>query len=207
MRPEHRGMIQVDPYVLFPENRAGNAVYLNNEMLLSLPGRTIIDVLPLPVEGRFAYVASNEAGEMELGVQKRDQDGAVRIDKISKDVFHAVMVLDGVVYKKMFRLIENKILDLLPSSKTPDGAVAGPGGVVFFHVASTTMEDRSDGTQKQVFGLKVHVTQGEEERLKSLSYLVQNGLPKLEFSWVDETTIRYKLSDGKQEEVSLSQFQ
>lgn len=205
--PEYRGVIQIDSYVIFPENRSGNAVYLEDKMIYSREGETILDVLPLPVEGRFIYLARDANEDMTLRVFTTSYDGKIQVKKVAEGVFHAKMDLDGVPYKKMYRLIDNKILDLLPTSKTADGPVAGASGVVFFHVASASDSEDEEGKLKQVFGLRVHLTQGEAVRLRSLDFVVKNALPRLKIEWVDAETVAYTLDNGKREVLTLSQFQ
>jgi hypothetical protein len=204
--PNNRGIITFEPYSVFPENRPGNAVYLNNVQLFSLDNQVIIDVLPLPLEGRFAYLATDSQDKTALGVHLKDSDGPPRITRVADGFYHVVMVLDGVVYKKVYRLIDNKILDLLSASKTADGAIAGPIGVLFYHVA-TADKEQVDGTERPVFGLQLHLALFSEERLRHLSYLVRNTLPTLDLKWVDENRVSYRLADGRTDELSVSQFQ
>lgn len=205
--PDHRGLINFDPYEVFPENRPGNGVYLDNVKVFSLPGRAVIDVLPLPPSGRFAYLAQSPEGDITLGVRTTENDGEVRIDPVTDDVFHVVIVLDGVVYKKVFRLIDENILDLLPTSRTADGVVAGPEGrVAFYHVATADREE-VNGQERSIFGMRVHVSLGQDERLRSLDYLIRNTLPSLELAWEDANTLVYTLADGRTGRLTLPQFQ
>lgn len=204
--PNYRGIINFGPYALFPENRLGNSVYLDNVRVFSLPDQAIIDVLPLPVEGRFVYLARDAAGLLDIGVRTLEVDGAVDIEPVTEGVYHVTMVLDGVVYKKMYRIIESNLLDLLPASKTADGAVPGPGGVAFYHVATAEREEEN-GSERMVFGLRLHLSAGEEERVRDLDYLVYNTRARLDLAWLDENTVVYTLADGRSERISVSQFQ
>ena len=204
--PNHRGLAPYDPYVVFPENRPGNGIYLDNQLVFETPDLTIVDVLPLPVQGRFAYYALNAQGGGTLGVSGKGSDAKPHITEIAPGFFHATMVLDGVVYKKMYRIIDQNILDLLPSSKTPDGAVAGPVGVVFYHVA-TTERIEENGQPKSVFGLRLHLALYEDERTRHLNYVITNALPSVKLTWLDESRIEVGMSEGRSEVLSVAQFQ
>jgi hypothetical protein len=204
--PNHRGMAPFEPYVVFPENRPGNGVYLDNQLIFNTPEQTLVDVLALPAEGRFAYYAIGPQGKGSLGVYVKPNDGKARVDEITPGFYHLVVVMDGVVYKKLYRIIDNNILDLLPSSKTADGAVPGPVGVVFYHVATTVRESEA-GQPRRGFGLKLHVALYEDERTRHLDYLITNDLPDLKITWLDESRIQIGLADGRSETLSLSQFQ
>jgi len=204
--PKFRGTVKFEQYAVFPENRPGNGVYLNSILLYSVDGQTIQDVLPLTLEGRFVFLADN-GQEQTLGVRVVEElDKPPRIKPVGKGLFHVVLVLDGVVYKKLYRVIESKIYDLLPSSKTADGAEAGLNGVTFYHITSAEKEETESGS-RSIFGMKLHVVLYEDERVHSLGHNIRNTLPSLDLKWVDEKTISYKLADGTIEELSLAQFQ
>ncbi|MEE8395009.1 MAG: hypothetical protein V3S29_03070 [bacterium] len=203
----HRGVVSFEPYQVFPENRPNNAVYLNNRMVLSLPGETVVFVKPLAKEGRFAYLTINEFAETNLRVFLPPTDPAPRIRQVAPPLYHVVMVMDGVVYKKMYRILQgNTILDLLPTSKTADGAAVGETGVLFYHVSSVSRDAEGEDPALQ-FGLRIHLVLFEEERLRTLDYSVINTLPSLLLSWLDEASVQYQLADGRMETLSIAQFQ
>jgi hypothetical protein len=204
--PNHRGLAPFDPYVVFPENRPGNAVYLNNTLVFEAGEQTVVDVLPLPVPGRFAYYALDTQGTGSLNVFVQPKDPKPRIEEIASGFYHVVLVLDGVVYKKLYRIVDRNILDLLPSSKTADGPVAGPAGVVFFHVA-TAIHDTADGQDKRGFGLKMHLALYNDPHTRDLSYLITNDRPDLKLTWLDDSHIQVGLAGGETQVIAVSQFQ
>lgn len=204
--PNHRGIVAFDPYIVFPESRVGNGVYLEERLIFAAPGTAILDVLPLPVDGRFTYYAQDSEGTESLGAFISGGDTKPKVRKITRGVFHLSVSLQGVLYKKLYRVVEGKLLDLLPNSKTADGAVAGETGVLFYHVASTILEDE-EGQPKSAFGLRLHLSLFEEERTRHLGYLLVNGLPSIKMSWLDESKIEIVLADGRTQILSISQFQ
>jgi len=204
--PNHRGVAPFEPYQVFPENRPGNGVYLDNQLVFETKDLTIVDVLALPVPGRFAYYALDGQGNGTLNVVVGPNDPKPRIELVTQGFYHAVVVLDGVVYKKLYRIIDRNVLDLLPSSKTADGPVAGPVGVVFYHVA-TAIRETADGQSKRSFGLKLHLALYDSDRTQHLDYLINNALPELKFRWLDDGHIEVGFSDGRTEVLSLTQFQ
>ena len=204
--PNHRGIVSFDSYIVFPESRVGNGVYREDRLIFSAPGTAILDVLPLPVDERFVYYGQDSEGTESLGAFISGGDTKPRIRQITRGVFHLSVSLQGVVYKKLYRVFEGKLLDLLPNSKTADGAVAGEAGVLFYHVASTIREDE-EGKPKSAFGLRLHMSLFEEERTRHLGYLLVNGLPSMKMSWLDESKIEIALADGRTQILSISQFQ
>jgi hypothetical protein len=204
--PAHRGIVPFGPYQIFPENRPGNGVYLNNRLVLSVPEHTITGVKPLVKEGRFAYVVRSRFGGTELGVYLPTAEPPPRIKPIAEGFYHAVVVIDGTVYKKLFRLVRDTIVDLLPNSKTADGMTVGAPGILFYHVSSVATEEQ-DGRLVNQFGLRLHLALFEEERLRHLDYPIMNTLPRLELAWNGDTGIEVRLADGRVEVLSISQFQ
>lgn len=204
---DHKGIVSFGAYQVFPENRVDNAVYLNNRMVLSLPGQSIRYLLPLIKEGRFAYLATSETGERELGIYLPPTDPSPRVKGVAPGIYHAVIVMDGVVYKKIYRVLQNSVIvDLLPASKTADGLAVSSNGVLFFHVASAS-SSKVNGKRVSEFALRLHLVLFEEERLRHLDYPIINALPQLVLGWEDETTIKYTLSDGRTDTLSIAQFQ
>lgn len=204
--PNHRGITTFEPYLVFPENRPGNGVYLDNRLVFETPDQIVVDVLPLAVEGRFVYYALDAQGTGSIGVSLKPNDGKPRIDEVTPGFYQVVLVLDGVVYKKLYRIVEHNILDLLPSSKTADGPVAGPVGVMFYHVA-TAIRETEDGQTKRGFGLKLHLALFDDERTRHLDYLITNTLPELKITWLDDARVEIGLADGRTQILSVSQFQ
>jgi hypothetical protein len=206
--PTHRGVVAADTYEIFPENRPGNGVYLQKKLLLTLVGETIRHVVPLAKPGRFAYLAADSAGKTRVGVFVQAQDKVARVTEVSAGFFHAVVTLDGVVYKKLFRVLDGRtVADLLSGSKTADGAIAGPRGVAFYHVSSTVDADAAPSSNDKQFGLQLHVALFDEDQVRHYSFSILNTLPQLNLVWNDADHITYTLADGRSEVLSLSQFQ
>ena len=204
---EHKGIVPFGPYQIFPENRPGNAVYLNNRLVVSVPERAIVQVVPLPKEGRFAYLTQNVFGNAELGVYLPPTDPTPKVKKVAEGFYYVVMVIEGIVYKKLYRIVQDaNIVDVLPRSKTADGVVAGEAGVLFYHVAGADTTEQ-DGRTIYQFRLRLHVLLFQEERLRNLDYPVINTLPRLKLAWKNGSGVEYMLADGRVEVLSLAQFQ
>jgi len=206
--PTHRGVIAVDVYQIFPENRPGNGVYIQNKLLLTLQNETIRHVLPLPKAGRFAYLAADAQGKARIGVFVQPQDKQIRLTDVGDGFFHTIVTIDGVVYKKLLRALEGRaIADLLPASKTADGPVAGERGVVFYHVSAAVEPDPSAGNPEKQFGMQLHLALYDEDQVRHYEFQIFSRLPQLTLTWNDAEHMSYKLEDGRSEVLSLSQFQ
>ena len=204
---EHKGVVAAGPYQIFPENRAGNGVYLNNQLMVSSPGNTIIQVVPLLKEGRFVYLARNAAGRSEVAVRLAGSDPPPRLKRLADGLYYAVMVIEEVVYKKVYRVLQDGVIvDVLPRSKTADGMTPGESGLLFYHVAGAETIEHEGKTIYQ-FALRLHLLMYQEERLCNLDYPVINTLPRLQLTWKNDASVEYTLADGRVEVLSTAQFQ
>ena len=204
---DHRGIVSFGAFEVFPENRVNNAIYQEGRLLLTVPGQVIKHILPLAEEGRFAYLTQDEAGQSNIGIHMKPDDPKPKIKIIAPGIFFVVNVMEGVVYKKMYRVVQNDtIVDLLQGSKTADGAVAGKNGVMFYHVAGINRSE-ADGKPLTEFKLRLHLLLYDDERLRHLDYPLVNTLPSLKLAWENETSITYGLADGRMETLSIAQFQ
>ncbi|MDH4121749.1 MAG: hypothetical protein OEV94_08615 [Deltaproteobacteria bacterium] len=203
--PQHRGIVAMETYQVFPENRPGNGVYLGNQLLLALPGKTIVAVTALPVEGRFVYLARNDQDKWEVGAHMAPGDSAPVITIVAPGYYTLTATMDGVVVKKVYRRVNTPALvDLLPYAKTADGVTAGAEGVVFFHVGKD--EPGAPTGTDQRFPLKLHLSLFNEGRVRHLPSPVYNGLPTAPIAWKDEKTFTLKRSNGQVLTVNTSQF-
>lgn len=204
---EHKGIVAAGPYQIFPENRPGNGIYLNKQLLVSSPGNTIIQILPMPREGRFVYLTRNEAGRSVVAVRLAASDPPPRLRRLADGLYYAVMVIEEVVYKKVYRVVQDgTIVDVLPRSKTADGITPGKSGLLFYHVAGAETIEQ-DGKTIYQFALRLHLLMYQEERLRNLDYPVINTLPRLKLAWKNDASVEYTLADGRVEVLSTAQFQ
>jgi hypothetical protein len=200
--PTHRGVVTVGNYQIFPENRAGNGIYADNVLMLSLPGQTLLDVGNLPPKGRFVYMA-RQGETRTVGVRGGANDPPPRVTEVSPGYFYVVTVLDGAAYKKLYRVQGATLTDLLPLSKTADGVTVGEKGILFFHIGKADEPDGANPT----FAIGVHLAVLGEARVRHLPKALQNTLPTLKMKWLDDARFEFTLADGTSETLNTSQFQ
>ena len=204
---QHQGLIAFGDFQIFPQNRRGNGVYLNNRLVFNLPEETLVYIQPLPQPGRMVYLARNNQEELRLGVVLGAGDPEPRVNRLGTRYYHVVLVIDGVVYKKMYHVTnDSTVVDLLPVSKTADGPILGPGGLLFYHVAAANNEEQ-DGKTVSTFDMRLHLVPPDGEQVRHLGYPIINALPRLDMEWIDANRISYRLSDGREGTLSVSQFQ
>lgn len=199
--PTHRGVVTVGSYQVFPENRPGNAVYLDSVLQLSVPGQIVLDVGSLPPKGRFVYLA-RQGDARTVGVRSGSGDPPPRVTEVSPGYYYVVTILDGVAYKKLYRVQGNTLADLLPSSKTADGVTVGEKGILFFHIGKADQPESGEAT----YTIGIHLALFGETRVRHLGAPVENSTPTIALKWLDASRFTYKLAGGKTETASVSDF-
>ena len=53
---EHRGIVDLSPYQIYPENRMGNAIYLDKKLLDSHPQRVILNITSIKDTKSYVYL-------------------------------------------------------------------------------------------------------------------------------------------------------
>ena len=202
--PNNRGVLSVGAYQVFPENRPSNGVYLRNRLVFTDPGFAIVDILPVSTTGRFVYLALDDAGNAVLKAYTRGADRLIRITEISPGFFQVLMFLKGLSYKKLYRIKDQKIVDALPSSRTADGPVVGPEGIVFYHIAS--IDRREETTEGPTFVFRLHLVQFNEDRTRHLSHAITNKRPRVRLRWLSNDRIRVRLTQGRRVTIRVSRF-
>ncbi len=201
--PTHRGIVPSGTYQIFPENRPGNGVYEEGVLVFSLPDDIIVSVAGLAPQGRFIYVARTGQQQRTLAVHMQPRDPTPRMTEISKGYVYVVGGLDGVGYKKFFRVQDRSVVDLLTASRTADGLTVGAKGIAFYHV--NRAEPAPDGTGQR-FGLRLHLALFGQERARHLGQDILNAKPALKLAWLDDSTLQVTLADGSTRTVEIAEF-
>ena len=202
----HKGVVESGPYQIFPENRPGNAVYLDGTLLLQLPGTTILSAAQIAPGGRFIYVARSGEGKRIVGFNTLPGDAQPRVTEPVKGYQYVISGFDGQGYKKFFRVTDTAAVDLLPTSRTADGLTVGPQGVLFFHVGSTATNAPGETTPPGSYGIRLHLLIPATGSVKHLGRSIFNTAPTIKLAWLEDGRIQYTLSDGKSETLAVSDF-
>jgi len=201
----HRGIVAAGPYQIFPENRPGNGVYLDGELLLSLPGQTVLSAAQIAPGGRFMYLVRSNDGKRTLGFRTLPNDVAPRLSEPVKGYQYAVAGFEGQGYKKFFRVTDAAITDLLPASRTADGLTSGEQGILFFHVGTTAGTHPGDAPAG-AYGIRLHWLNVGNGVVRHLGRPIYNSVPTLKLAWLDAGRFEYTLSDGTSEILNVTDF-
>ena len=203
--PKHRGIKTIGLFQVFPENRQDNAVYFRNRLVLTLAGKTIVDVAPISRTGRFVYIARDGEAISTFHANLDPKDRLVRITEITEGIFHLRMMIGGVAYKKLYRMSGGSILDALPTFKTAEGPAASPEGVVFYHVASIA-KNEEDAEAAPIFTLRLHFLPAGGDTVRHLPGPIFSTGTSGRLRWLSKTRIRFSFGQGKRAVFNTAQF-
>jgi hypothetical protein len=85
--PTHRGVIDLSPYQIFPENRMGNGIYLENKLLDSHSQRVILKIVNIKDTDNHVYLYSGLNGVPGLDIVKNDTGEDVRFWKVDPEFY------------------------------------------------------------------------------------------------------------------------
>ena len=184
-------------YQIFPVNRLGNTIYVNNKKLESKSGLVMVDVVKAP--GGFIYHAKDEAEQSILG--------------FTGDENAKFKSLDGGFYllstkesgNKIYRLNSvNIIQNLLPRYKTAGGLVYNNSDkAAFFHIAKGENIETEDGKLRYLYTFRIHIAKIDEPEVINLTLSISDYSPNLRMTWIDEETLQYSLSDGSIDRITI----
>ena len=117
--PDHRGVIEFTPFQIYPENRVGNGIYLEKELLDSHPQRVILNIVNIKDTDNHVYLYKGSNGVLGLDIVKNDTGEDVRFWQVDPEFYQYSNRTSGT--RRVFRIFENKIIPLLPNLRTGTG--------------------------------------------------------------------------------------
>ena len=206
---EHRGIVDLSPYQIYPENRMGNAIYLEKKLLDSHPQRVILNITSIKNTKSYVYLFRSQKGVLGLDIVKNDADGDARFWRIDPEFYQYTNRDFGI--QRVFRIFQNKVVPLLAHLRTGGGVATSTNHAIFYHITDSKDITRTNSSGQQftqkVYNFRLHLINRNFEKIQSLLNLqVQDISYSLKLKWVNEYSISYKLSNGKIETVDLRKY-
>jgi len=206
---EHRGIVDLSPYQIYPENRMGNGIYLDNKLLDSHPQRVILNITSIKNTKSYVYLYRAQNGVLGLDIVKNDADGDARFWKVDPEFYQYTNRDFGI--QRVFRIFQDKVLPLLTHLRTGAGVATSTNHAIFYHITDSKDITRTNSSGQQitqrVYTFRLHLINRNFEKIQSLLNLqVQDVSHRLKLKWVNEYSISYKLSNGKKETVDLRKY-
>jgi len=205
----HRGIVEISPYQIYPENRVGNGIYLNKKLLDSHPNRMIINIVSIKNTKSSIYLYKNQNGVLGLGIVKNKADGEARFWKVDDEFYQYSNPTTGI--QRVFRIFGKKIKPLLSNVRTGSGVTTSPTHAVFYHIIDSreitiTNASGEDVIQRN-YTFRLHVVNRKLENIGSiLNLIIKDTSYNLKLSWENESSISYKLSNGRKQKIDLREY-
>ena len=206
---EHRGILDLRPYQIYPENRIGNGIYLDKKLLDTHPQRAILNITSIKNTESYVYLFRDQNGVFGLGIVKNEADVDARFWNVDPEFYQYTNSSFGI--QRVFRIYQEKIVPLLTNIRTGSGVVTSANHAILYHITDSkditrTTSSGQEITQR-VYNFRLHLINRNFKKIQSLFNLqVQDVSYRLKLKWVNEYSVSYKLSNGKEETVDLRKY-
>ena len=196
----HRGLVYKNDFSYFPENRMGNGLYRDNNLLISKPNITIFDALLIKNTNSVIFLYENELSKLELGLYNNEKDGNGRFKKINDEFYEYTN--NAIGYQRIFRLINKKIIPVLEKLRTGTGVTLSKDHAVFYHIAQSgnTIIKDENGSETTFWNYKfrLHLTKKGNEKIMTIyNFLLEDSMPSLGLVWKNTNVLEVTKSNGK----------
>ena len=202
----HRGVIEFEPYHIYPENRVGNGIYLEKKLLDSHPKRIILNIVNIKDTENHVYLYRGLNGVLGLDIVRNDKGEDVRFWRVDPEFYQYSNRTSGT--KRIFRIFEDKIIPLLPNLRTGSGVTTSSTHAVFYHISNsknvTKFNQNGQEITNRIYTFRLHVIKRDLGGTESLYDLrIQDANYLLKLVWENEHSVSYKLSNGEKNIIDL----
>ncbi len=203
---EHRGILDLAPYQIYPENRIGNGIYLDKKLLDTHPQRVILNITSIKNTKSYVYLFRAQNGVLGLDIVKNEADGDARFWKVDPEFYQYTNRTYGI--QRVFRIFQDKMIPLLTHLRTGTGVATSTNHAIFYHITDSKDITRTNSSGQEitqrVYTFRLHLINRNYEKIQSLLNIkVMDVSHRLKLKWVNEYSVSYKLSNGKKETVDL----
>ncbi len=205
----HRGIVEVNSYQIYPENRIGNGIYTNKKLLDSHPERMITNIADIKGTKSSVYLYKNLKGDLGLGIIKNESDGEARFWRVDGEFYQYSNRSTGL--QRIFRIFKNKINPLLPNVRTGRGITISQNHAIFYHIINSQEisinNENGQEIKQRSYTFRLHVVNRNLEKIGSIFNLViKDTNYNLKLSWENQFTVSYKTTNGKNNIVDLRDY-
>ncbi len=206
---DHKGVVEIEPYHIYPENRVGNAIYLEKKLLDSHPQRVIINIVKVNDTENYVYLYRSLTGGFGLDIVKNNTEDDVRFWQVDPEFYQYSNRTSGT--RRVFRIFKDRIIPLLPNLRTGSGITASKTHAVFYHISNsknvTSVNENGQEITNRIYTFRLHVIKRDLEGLVSLYDLpIKDANYLLKLDWENKHSVSYKLSDRKKYTIDLRKY-
>ena len=205
----HRGVINLSPYQIFPENRMGNGIYLEKKLLDSHSQRVILKIVNIKSTESHVYLFRDQNGVLGLNIVKSESDRDARFWKIDPEFYQYSNNITGL--KRIFRIFKKNIQPILPNLRTGAGVTTSATHAIFYHISDSKdvirLNTSGEEVKTRLYTFRLHVINRKLGYSKNIiNLLIQDVNYRLKLVWEDVSSVSYKLSNGEKRTVDLLKY-
>ncbi|MBF0238789.1 MAG: hypothetical protein HQM12_13870 [SAR324 cluster bacterium] len=202
---QHRGVIYQGNYQIYPENRMGNGLYQDMQMVVTDPQQIVLEFDEFAENRTLVYLYKDVQGRLNLGLHDMSQDQKTSIKRVDNQFYE---IRDSAIgQRKIFRIFDGKLYSVLGKVRTATSVTPSANLIAFYHITSSENLQLEDGSTKQVFNFRIHIVKRNELEVHSIYNLpIQDASPRIDLDWVNDKTLSYTLSNGERHEILLDQM-
>ncbi|MGK5091701.1 hypothetical protein WDW89_06745 [Deltaproteobacteria bacterium TL4] len=202
MDDKHRGVVWLDKYQIYPENRLGNTLYSDKKLLVSDPNQMILEIMDISGLEGLVYLYANQETQMGIGLYDATATQRVEIKRVDDEFYEIRDRNTGT--QKIFRIYQGKLQSIFARSRTATQVTPAKRHVAFYHINSSKTVTNAEGIDQRIYSFRIHVLKRTESEPYTLPDTVDDTLPYLKLSWVNVNTLRYILSNGEAHDLILN---
>ena len=203
---KHRGILSLGKFQIFPENRIGNALYLEHQQLISFPDRVIFIAREVQGTDLVAYLYRNNSNEVLLDIY--DPSDSIIFKQIDPELYE--IWIPQLRARRLFRIYQNDIVPLLPKAKTATGLTPSSSHAAFYHISASekVLSEENEGPSNQrIYTFRIHIVNRQKAGYRTIPrFRIRNTAPSLKMEWLNQTTLQYQLSNGTIGSINVQEW-
>ncbi len=198
---EHRGVLYLGDYQIFPENRLGNSLYYKNKLLISFPDRQILKFYEIPETRSLVYLYTDHQQVLALDVYDFSEEKKSNIKRVDNEFYEVRMPGN----RKIFRIYQKDLIGLTSHLRTATGLTPSHSHIAYYHIERSEVISKDDvELEQRIYYFRIHVLKRSEIEPIKLSEVIQDTQASLKLTWIDARTLSYRLSDGTSHEIDVA---
>ena len=197
-QPAH---VEVNGFQIYPANRFGNALYLDQALLKRFPERTVRAALKIRDDRGILALVEEQDGVRKLELIRTAEDQEGRLRRSRGEFYEFADYKAGI--QQVFRIRGDHIELLSPGVRTASGLTLNDTHAVFYHI-SESVEVVIDNQTKRRYTFRLHLVKRNAPGKVMLRKLrIQDISARLRMNWRSTSVLTATLSNGTVLEYDL----
>ena len=196
--------LEMGNFQIYPANRFGNALYLEQTLLKRFPERSVRAALNIRDDRGVLVLVEEQDGMRKLELIRSADDQEGRLRKGRGEFYEFADYKAGI--QQVFRVQTDHIELLSPGVRTASGLTLNDTHAVFYHI-SESQEVEIAGQAKRRYTFRLHLVKRNAPGKVLLPKLrIQDPPARLRLGWRGPSILTATLSNGGVQEYDLRDY-